>query len=265
VWIERTPSSVGADGARWGHALWVLTRHEFRMRYRAQALGLVWPVLNALVMVGLLCLVFTSVFRTTRALPIYMLIGLIVWEWLSSAATAASAVFVAHAETVKRTRLPRALLPLAVPLSFGANFLLESLVVVAFIPIFPDAFTLSPALLLVPIVLAFFVALLAGVALMVSVLSVVYRDVQYLVSTLLMIFYWLTPIVYPIDVVPEPARTVLRLNPLAGIIDGLRDLIMLGQAPSAAAWLGIAAPSLAVLGLGALIFRHYEWLVLDHV
>jgi ABC-type polysaccharide/polyol phosphate export permease len=277
VWIHRTPkgsrsaASRGGKAARptepsWLWALWVLTRHEFRARYRAQALGMVWSLLYPLVMMGILSLVFTKVFRSsTPNFPIWVLIGVIAWQFVGSAVNSGTGAFMAHAEIIKRTVFPRQLLPMAVMLSFGINFLLESSLLIVFIPIFPEAFAFSPALLALPVILFFLVVLLAGVALAFSVLNVVYRDVAYLVNTGLLILYWLTPVIYPVDIIPEPWQTVLKCNPLTGVLNGLRGVIMTGAWPSLLMWASIIVPSLIVFGLGWAIFRHYEKMVLDYV
>jgi len=261
MWSEGPPQHWA-----WLYILRVITLHEFRARYRAQALGMVWSLLNPIVMMGILSLVFTRVFRSsTPNFPIFMLIGLILWNFVSTSCNSATGVFVSYAEMVKRTVFPRQILPLAIMLSYAINFMIEASVLFLFIPIFPDAFRLSPALLLIPIVLAFLVLLLAGAALIVSVLNVVYRDVAYLVNTGLLILYWLTPVIYPVDVVPEPYRAVLKCNPLAGIFNALRGIIMRGTAPSLLMWASIVIPTLVLFGISWLIFRHYERMVLDYV
>jgi len=273
AWIVRTPKRSFVEGkARaaattgWLSALWILTRHEFRARYRGQALGVIWSLLNPVIMMGILSVIFTHVFPSGKKdYPIFVLIGLVVWQFVGSALNAGTTAFVAHADIIKRTIFPRQLLPLAVMLSFGINFLIESSVLLIFIPVFPSSFTLSWTLLLVPVILAFLVLLLAALVLATSVLHVVYRDVAYLVQTALLIFYWLTPIIYPVDRVPEPYQTVLKCNPLTGIMNGLRGCVMNGTPPSLLQWASIAVPSLVAFGLGWLIFKHYERMVLDHV
>jgi ABC-type polysaccharide/polyol phosphate export permease len=271
-WLHRSPDRVWTEGPqRGGHASWpfalgVLTRHEFRARYRAQALGVVWSLLNPIIMMGILSVIFTRVFKAaTPNFPVFMLIGLIVWQFISSATMAATGTFVSHAEIIKRTIFPRQLLPLAVMLSYAINFAIESSVLLLFIPIFPGAFRLSWALLLIPVILFFLVLLLSGVALAVSGLNVIYRDVGYMVNTALLIFYWLTPVIYPVEVISEPYQTILKCNPLTGILNALRGCVMTGTAPTALMWASIVLPTLLMLALGWAIFRHYERLVLDHV
>lgn len=248
------------------HVLWVLTRTEFRARYRAQALGIIWSLLNPLVMMAIISVIFTQVFRSKEQhFPIFLLIGLLVWEWFTSAVNTATASFVANADIIKRTIFARALLPISIVLSFGINFCLASLVLVAFIPIFPGAFCLSWALLLVPVYLALAFVMMASIALATSVLNVIYRDVSYLVNTALLILYWLTPLVYPLDVIPEPYRMLLQANPIAGILNALRRAIMHGETPSALGWAGMVLPTALLLLIGWRIYRHYEHMVLDYV
>jgi lipopolysaccharide transport system permease protein len=166
---------------------------------------------------------------------------------------------------VKRTVFPRALLPLASVLSYGVNAAVESLALIALVPFFPEAFHFGPALLLIPGVLACLVVLLSGAALAISVLNVIYRDVAYLVSTGLLIFYWLTPIVYPPTMLPERWWPIFSWNPLAAMVTALRDIILRGIAPSPATWLHMAAPSVLIALFGMFVFRQQESEMLDHV
>jgi hypothetical protein len=120
--------------------LWVLVRTEFRARYRAQALGIVWSLLNPLVMMGIISVIFTQLFRSAeKFFPIFLLIGLLLWQWFSTSLNSATGIFVSNADIIKRTVFARPLLPIASVLSFGINFLLECVVLIAFIPIFPGS------------------------------------------------------------------------------------------------------------------------------
>lgn len=248
------------------HVLWVLTRTEYRARYRSQALGLLWSLLNPLVMMGIISLVFTHLFRSTeKHFPVFLLMGLLVWQWVTGAINAATSVFVNNADIIKRTVFLRQLLPASTVLSYGINFCIESLALLLFLPIFPGAFKLTPALLLVPVLLSLLALLLIGIGLAVSVLNVIYRDVSYIVQTGLLIFYWLTPVVYPLEVIPYPFRTVLQVSPVAGILVALRRAIMHGGYPTPLGWAGIVIPTALTLLIGWRIYRHYEHMVLDYV
>ena len=279
VWVHRRPrglsygaldgdARVKAPPSRWSHVLGVLTRNEFRARYRAQALGILWSLLNPLVQMVILSVIFSRVpaFQSAvKNFPVFMLIGVIVWQWFSTGINAATQTFIAHADVVKRTVFPRPLLPLATLLSYGINFCLESTLILILVPVWPHAFCLSPALLLIPVIVLTLVALIVGIVLATSVLHVIYRDVAYLVSTSLTLLYWLTPIIYPSSVVPEPYGTLLHFNPLASILIALRGCLMDGAWPSALTWAGMLGPTALLLLVGWLVFRHYERMVLDYV
>ena len=284
LWLHRTPtrtwngpgSDLHASGLtgsvnfpwlrRSLHVVRVLTRYDFRGRYRAQALGVLWSLLNPLVMMSIISLVLTRVFRTsTPNFPIFVLIGLLVWQWITNAVSAGTQAFVANAELVKRTVFAREALPTASVLSYGINFCFEALVVLAFVPIFPNAFRLSSALLVVPVVIGILAVLLIGVTLATSVLNVIYRDVAYLVNTALAILYWLTPVFYPTEVIPEPYRSILEWNPAGAMLTALRGAVMLGQWPAARTWAAMLLPTFAIAGLGWLLFQRHERMALDHV
>lgn len=277
VWTHRTADRVWQEGlddgggprtsrSHWLDMLFVLTRHQFRARYRAQALGVVWSLLHPLVMMGILGIVFSQVFRSRiRDFPIFLLIGLVVWQFISTTSNSATQVFVANAALIKNTVFPRHLLPLSLVLSLGGNFLLESMLLPLFIPIFPSAFRLTPALTIIPILVVCLAALLVGIAFTVSVLNVLYRDLSFVVSTGLLILYWLTPVIYSPSIVAEPYRSVLMCNPIGGILTALRGAIMLGEVPSLLGWVRIVVPTLLVLAIGWRIFKRYERMVLDFV
>ena len=280
TWILRTPEGERRCTRRgdefidapapWLRDRFALLRlfatNDFRARYRAQALGVVWSLLQPLVMMGLLSLVFTRAFRTSEPhFAVFLLIGLLGWQWFSAALNAATLSFVHQADLVKRTVFPRALLPISAVASYGINAMVESLALLALIPFFPDAFKLTPALLTLPLLVACLGVLLAGASVAVAVLNVIYRDVAYLVSTGLLLLYWLTPIIYPPALLPEPWRDLLAWNPLGGIITGLRGVILHGQAPTLFDWVRIAAPTAAVALTGVIVFRIFEREMLDHV
>lgn len=280
IWTVRTADGARTcrrDGDRFVPAStpWVKERasllrlfagNDFRARYRAQALGVLWSLLQPLVMMAILSVVFTRAFRSTEPnFPVFLLIGLLVWQWVSASLGAATISFIINADMVKRTVFPRALLPISSVVSYGLNALIESLALVAIIPFFPGSFVRSPALLVVPGVVAMLVVLLSGAALAFAALNVIYRDVAYLVTTGLSILYWLTPVIYPPTLLPERFRDVLAWNPLGAIIGALRDTIMHGAAPAALDWLHMGTGTAIVLALGLVLFRRHERDMLDHV
>ncbi|MEO6954694.1 MAG: ABC transporter permease [Polyangia bacterium] len=280
LWTVRTPTgaiSCRREGETFipTSAPWIRERasllrlfvgNDFRARYRAQALGVLWSLLQPLVMMAILSLVFTRAFRSTEPnFPVFLLLGLLVWQWVSSSLNAATIAFVANAELVKRTVFPRVLLPMSSVLSYGINAAIESIALVALIPFFHGAFHPSFALVLVPVVLLVLVTLLSGAALAIAALNVIYRDVAYLVSTGLSIVYWLTPIVYPPTLLPETWRELFSWNPLYGVVTMLRAIVMHAEWPTLSAWIHLLVPTVFVLVLGTALFNRHEREMLDHV
>jgi ABC-type polysaccharide/polyol phosphate export permease len=283
VWVHRRP-----NGASWGplddqspnaaavaaprntgwHVLSVLLRNEFRARYRSQALGILWSLLNPLVQTAILSVIFSHVSAFKSAIPffpVYLLIGVVVWQWFATAINAATQSFINNADIVKRTVFSRQIVPMATAMSYGINFAMEAMLVLALVLVWPHAFKLSPALLLVPVILAILAALIAGVVLAASVLNVIYRDVAFLVSTALTLLYWLCPIIYPLSFVPAAYLPFYQMNPIASILVGLRGCVMDGTMPSLLTWIGMVVPTALMLVIGWLTFRHYERMVLDYV
>jgi lipopolysaccharide transport system permease protein len=194
-----------------------------------------------------------------------MLIGLVLWQWVATSLTNGTAVFVSNAEVIKRTVFPRQLLPMSTVLSYGINFCVESSIVFASVLVWPDAFKLSSALLVVPLALVVLALLLTGLTLATSVLNVIYRDIAYLVTTGLALLYWLTPLVYPIEIISERYRRILTFNPIGAVLIAIRGAVMDGVWPSRMVWAGMLVPTALVLLVGWAIFRHYERTALDYV
>ena len=145
------------------------------------------------------------------------------------------------------------------------NLGFASLSLLPLIALYPDSFKVSLAMLLLPLVIALLVVLGLGLTLITSILNVVYRDVGYIVNSLLLVLFWATPIVYSSDKVTGTAKTVMMLNPMASLIDCVRTIVMQGVAPSLRE-LGIAASSTAVvLAVGVVIYRSFATVVSDHV
>ncbi len=270
---SKSGNSASARRTTFGHVLGVLTRNEFRARYRSQALGILWSLLNPLVQTAILTVIFSHVAAFKSAVPnypVYLLLGVVVWQWFSVAINTGTQSFIAQADIVKRTVFARQIVPLATALSYGINFAMESMLVVGLVIVWPTAFRLSPALALVPLVLLVLLGLIVGVVLATSVLNVVYRDVAFLVTTALTLLYWLTPIIYPVTFVDDAAipyvyKVLYHLNPIASIMVALRNCLMEGVMPSGLTWLGMLGPTALVLLIGWAVFRHYERMVLDYV
>jgi ABC-type polysaccharide/polyol phosphate export permease len=254
------------DLRRHWHALGVFSHGRFRATYRAQALGLLWPVANPTILMIVMSVVFGVVFPTrVEAYPVFLMLGLVPWHFLSHAWTDGTTSFLQHAEIIKRTSVPAYVVASGTVFSHVLNLGFASLSLLPLVAIYPGAFQVSFAFLALPLVAVLLVALALGLALASAILNVVYRDVGYIVNSALVVLFWATPIVYPLEFLPEHARRWMLLNPMASVLSCLRDIVMKGQLPPASL-LGIAALScVGVLGVALLLYRRFAREVADHV
>ncbi|MFO0566313.1 MAG: ABC transporter permease [Polyangiaceae bacterium] len=246
--------------------LWVLVLKEFKSRYRAQALGLAWSFAYPLIMMATVSLAFTHILKIRIPnFVVFYLIAAIFWQWFSNGTLAATGSFVENASLVKRTSFPRYLLPVAAVLANGINFLLEWVLVFGFYFVFPTAYRFNVTILaLVP--LSFLeLMILVGVGLSTSALNVRYRDVYYIVTSVLTFGFWLSPLLYSTEMAPPTLRALLRLNPLAGVMEGARDVVMAGRWPRLENLLPAVATATVVFLIGCAVFRRQNLQLSDYV
>lgn len=232
-------------------ALRNLVLKNLRVRYRNMALGMLWSVLNPLVMLGVLVFVFSYVYPQPArpAFPIFVLIGLVHFNIFSRILAAATNSVVEHSALVKRVAFPRMIIPLAVVLSQ----LPDVLILVGLLGIFVALFHLpwTWMFLWVPVILLVELVFVTGMALLFSALDVYYRDMLYIVESGLTILFWMTPVFYPITYIhenlPRFCYDLYILNPLAGCVDATRRAILDHAPPDSDAF--VAAIVVAVLTL----------------
>ncbi|MBM4363193.1 MAG: ABC transporter permease, partial [Deltaproteobacteria bacterium] len=155
--------------------------------------------------------------------------------------------------------------PIAAVLSHLVHFGMELALVFSFMLVFPDAYHLNASLVGLPILTLLVLVIAAGAALATAGLHVKYRDVHYVVTSLFTVGFWATPILYPLDMAPAPLRAVIRLNPLTGVIEGARAIILRGVFPSALDLVPAAVTGVTLFLLGCAIFRRQNLHVADYL
>ena len=235
----------------------MLTRN-LAMRYRGSVLGFIWSFAHPLLMLSVYTFVFGIVFKARwgmetfednrAAFPLIMFCGMAVFSVFSESLTTSTTVVVVNPSYVKKVVFPLELLPFCTVMTafiFGlAWFLLLFLGVAVFLK------QLAWTMLLLPVTLAPLVFLTAGLSFFVASLGVFLRDVQQLVGISTQVLFFMTPIFYPISVVPERLRWILELNPLSTIVEQTRVLFLYGQVPDPAKCLTVLGVSLLVFQLG---------------
>ena len=251
-----------ADIWSYRYALHNLLLKDFRIRYRNMSLGVLWSVLNPLVMMGILTALFTFIYpqRGIPNFPIFILIGLTCYNMMSLSIPSATACILENASIVKKVAFPRYILPLSVVLSQSFHVLIQLGLVFIFMAF--GGIGANWHWLWLPVILLVELLFVMGASLMASALNVYFRDVRYLTENGLTILFWLSPVFYPLTAVTENSRwwvaLLYQFNPLAGCIDGVRRALLLGTYPDPLAFGLAAGVSAATFIGGLLVFRKME-------
>jgi ABC-type polysaccharide/polyol phosphate export permease len=232
---------------------------NLKQRYKGSALGFLWSLLHPLFLV-LIYLVFIRLMRFTMRLP-HLLVGVMVWQFLSLCAGDAAGIVLGHASLVKKTWFPRVILPLSAVLGNLVHFGLSLLVLAVALPLLGVAPHLG--WLHLPWLIGVQFLFCLGISLGVSALNVFFRDVEHLVPIGLMSWFFVTPVIYTAEqVVGNPAlppwvAPVFLANPMAALLAWYRHAFLADPLPPLPLWPGLAG-ALAVFLLGALLFARLE-------
>jgi lipopolysaccharide transport system permease protein len=229
-------------------------RREFQSRYRNSLLGAAWTVLQPLSMVLIYTVVFSQVMgnrlpgsSSTYAYGIFVCAGLLAWGYFSEILGRGQTIFIDNANLIKKLAFPKICLPLIAVLNSSVNFAIIFGLFTAFL-IGTGNFPGWPFLALVPL-LAIQVAFAIGLGVILGVLNVFFRDVGHFFNILLQFWFWFTPIVYPLNVLPPWAQRVVEWNPMTPLIVGYQQVLVYGHWPD---WVALAPATLFALALCAL-------------
>jgi ABC-type polysaccharide/polyol phosphate export permease len=238
-----------------------LAAKELKVRYKRSLLGFAWFLLKPLFQTAVFAVVFTQIIRfggSLRHYALFLLSGLLVWNFFSSSLTAASTSLLDNVRLVRSIRFPRAALPVSSVAANAAHLLLSLLVLEALLLAWGHA--PSPAFLLLVPALAMLLAMTAGLSLMLSVWNVYYRDVSLLLEVLLLAWFYASPVIYPLGtgMLPPAIEGILRYNPVSGFLETIHGLLYFGCAPPAWCWISMVSWSAILLACGLAVFRRSE-------
>ena len=250
------------DLYQYRYTLWNLVLKEFRTQYRNMSLGIMWSVINPMIMLGVLVIVFTYIRGTNRGenFAIFLLIGLIHYNFFSQCMAGSTTSLVNNAQIIKKLQFPRLIIPFSSVLSNMIHLFIQVCILFIFIMIFGVPFTFSFLWLL----LSFFVQTLfiLGLSMITSSLDVYFRDTQYIVQSSITVLFWFTPIFYPAsqanENLPKFMYYVFMANPLSGCIEASRRAILYQSAPEWDLFMGATLVALSFLLIGSVVFRRLE-------
>jgi ABC-2 type transport system permease protein len=247
-----------------------LVQRDLRVRYAGSALGYLWTIIDPLAMAAIYFVVFTVIFKARRIgeqpYVLFLVIGLLAWQWFSASLTDTSRALLAEARLVRSTNLPRELWVVRVVIAKGIEFLL-SLPVLAGFTIFYLAkgqVHLNYRLLYIPVGVMFQLVLLTGIGLILAPITTLVTDTARVVRILLRMGFYMTPIIYGVHAAPEKIRTLLLFNPMTGILELYRAGFFLNDLNYKSVVLS-ALISLGVLIAGTVVFQRLESTVLKEI
>jgi ABC-2 type transport system permease protein len=247
----RGPSALGGDPRRFWTLTWTLAVLEFRLKFFGSVLGYFWQLMRPLLLFGVLYFVFTELVRLgggVKDYPVMLLMGIIIYTFYAEATGTSVGSVPARESLVRKVHFPRLVIPLSVVLTTFLNFILNFVVVIIFVL----ASGIEPRwswLEIFPLILGLGL-LSTGIGALLAALFVRYRDVQPIWDVVLQISFYGTPILYPIEKIPdESLQRLIMCSPLAVIVQQARHAIIDPGAPSPAEVMGGAIWLLIPLAL----------------
>ncbi len=258
-----------ADVSSSRELLWNLTLRELRGKYKRSALGWAWSLLNPLSTMAIYTFVFGVILPASTSIPampngkkvfaLYLLCGLLPWNFMAQTTSVAMGSLVANGGLVKKVWFPREVLVFATAASMLFSFLIEASLLTAALLVFGTmALPWLPVVLVLTLLLGCFAT---GLALVLAAANVYFRDLSYLWGIFLQLWFFATPIVYPISLVSKRLGashpvllTLYRANPMAVFVETYRRAFYESRWPTVPQFGGLLVLSLAALGLGLVIF-----------
>lgn len=244
--------------------LYFFVLREIKAKYKQAVLGVAWAFLQPLVLIG----VFTVVFSYFARLPsdgvpyaVFACCALLPWQFFAGVLNSGTGCLLSHKGLVQKVYFPREIILFAVVASAMVDFAIGGIIVWGLLWFYGIQLTVQ-SLLIVP-VFAIQVCLVVGIILILSPLNIFYRDVGLLLPLVIQIWMYATPIIYPISLVPERLRLFYALNPMAGIIDAYRKILLQGTSPELTYLFISTTVSCVTLVVGVRYFRRVEFKVAD--
>lgn len=208
------------------YLLFQLTMRSIKERYKQSIVGYAWVLINPLIQLLIYSFVFSIIFRfPTGDIPysIFLFAGLLPWIYFQTSLSTASMVLVDNSNLLKKVYFPREVLPYSVILAKAVDFFFAALLLVIFMIFYQVPLHLS-VIYLIPLFIIQ-ILLMTGISFFISAANLFYRDIQYVVNLLLFMWMFLTPVVYPLSLVPQKYVWLYKLNPMVGVIEGYRSAL----------------------------------------
>ena len=236
----------------------ILIARNIKLKYQQSWLGLLWTIINPLMILAILLTVFTRVIRIEIVdYWAFLLSGYFAYHFISQATLAAASVLDEYAVMIRSVAVPRSATVLAAVTSRFIEFTIEFSLALILIALFHHH-GLPLSFLWLPFLVVLMFTLTVGLSLMISALAVFYYDVRHMLPIALTALFYISPVIYSVSMVPEQYRTMYYLNPLAVLLDLLHITVYEGAAPPLDIFIACVLQVSIILWVGVRIFKHFD-------
>ncbi|MGO5543206.1 ABC transporter permease [Blautia sp. HCP3S3_H10_1] len=235
-----------------------LVKRDLKGRYKGSVMGFLWTMINPLLQLAVYTFVFSVIMPSgVDRFYLFLFVALVPWLFFSTCLSTGTTVIFAQQEMVKKIYFPRQILPISFTISQFVNMLL-SFVVIFIVLIFSGIKFNFKALACLPIIMLVQFILCLGITFVVSALTVYLRDLEYILSIISMAWMYLTPILYPIENVPEAYRGICYINPMTSIIVAYRDILYSSKVPEMGTLMIAVFMGILLLVIGLVSFERLQ-------
>jgi len=231
-----------------------LVRKDLRGRYKGSVLGFLWTFINPLLQLLVYTLVFSLIMRMgIEKFYLFLFVALVPWIFFASCLSAGSGIILTEKNLVVKIHFPREVIPIYFTTSSFINMLYCFVVVIAVVLVSGVKISLT-AWLCLPVIMAVEYIMALGVCFLVSAITVYFRDLQHIMGILAMAWQFLTPILYPLDIVPKELIPIFMINPMTPVIIAYREILFYGRAPDLFTLLHALGFGIIILIIGIIVF-----------
>lgn len=245
-------------------ALRQMVSREVKRKYARSHLGIIWSVLNPLMMMAVMSMIFTTMFkREIENFPIYYLTGQILWNFFSTSTNSAMGALVDNKSLLVRVKLPKQTFVLSRVFTALTNLGYTCIAYVFMLIVF----RVKPniCMLLFPVVVFFLTLFCLGVSYILSIVYVHFADVAHLYSVLLRVLVYMTALFYPVESVAPALQRIIKINPVYAYVYCARQCVIYGRCPEPAVWIQIIVWGVAMFSIGYYVFKKNENTVMQKV
>jgi len=232
-------------------------RKEIRGKYKGSFLGILWSFVSPLLSTLVYAIVFPFLLRNSQDhYTTFLIIGILPWNWFTTVISQGTGCILWNGGILKKVYFPREILPITINVSGLINFLISCIIILIFLICSGIGFSIY--ILFLPIIVLAEFILLQGIIFITSSINVYIRDTEYIINFFIQLLFYGTPILYTVDMFPERFHFLLRLNPMAPIIESYRDIFYYQQLPNLKGLLYVYVVGIILLFVGIKIFNKLE-------